>query len=158
MLCIVFPQTTCNHGQFHMELQTKQPLINYNWNIPCSQELHSAQTDQKKPKTSIFILLCVPASRNGVSPASVYISYFLSFIPHFVIPNSSRGAAACCTFIKARKHKFSFPSPLPEPAEPKRPLNKEQETAASLPMRSHKTHKLSYNIVPVQLLYGEWQE
>lgn len=88
----------------------------------------------------------------------MYISYFLGFIPHSAIPNSSRGAAACSTFIKAGKDKFSSLSPLPERAGPEPPLNEEQVTAVAQAMRSHKTRKLSHSIVPTWLLHGRWQE
>lgn len=79
-------------------------------------------------------------------------------MPHSAVPSSSRGAAACSTFIKVGKEKFSFPSPLPEPAEREPPLNKEEVTAVALAMRPHKMRKLSQSFVPTWLLHGGWQE
>lgn len=105
MLCIVFLQT-CSHGQFHMELQTKQYLINYHWNIPSSHELLSEQQSKKSSKPALSCCFINLPYRNGAPPASRYRLCFLGLIQHSAIPNSPREAAACSTFTMAGKDEF----------------------------------------------------
>lgn len=97
-----------------MELQTKQSLINYRWNIPSSHKLLSEQQSKKCSKTAFSCYFINLPYRNGAPPASRYRLCFLCLIQHSAIPNSSRGVAACSTFVKAGKDGFSPWSLWPE--------------------------------------------
>lgn len=114
-------------------------------------------TKQKSSKPAFSRYFMNLPYRNGAPPASRYRLCFLGLIQHSAILSSSRGVAACSTFIKAGKDEFIPWSLWPElaGAQPHWMRNRQGQ------QHSQCTHKRGFSSATAMclcLMHGGWQE